>query len=35
MNERELLVEMKGALTIALRVIEKRLEDTKEQSKAA
>jgi len=35
MSERELLVELKRALTIALRAIEKRLETTKEQARAA
>jgi hypothetical protein len=34
-TERELLVELKRALTIALRAIEKRLEATKEQTRAA
>ena len=35
MTERELLVELKRALTIALRAIEKRLETTEAQSRAA
>ena len=35
MSERELLVELKRALTIALRAIEKRLETVKDQPKAA
>ena len=35
MTERELLVELKRALTIALRAVEKRLEATKEQTRAA
>ena len=35
MTERELLVELKRALTIALRAIEKRLEATKERTRAA
>jgi hypothetical protein len=34
-TERELLVELKRALTIALRAIEKRLEATKDESRAA
>jgi len=35
MSERELLVELRRALTIALKAIEKRLEITKEHAKAA
>ena len=34
-TEHELLVELKRALTIALRAIEKRLEATKERTRAA
>ena len=35
MSERELLVELRRALTIALKAIEKRLDTVKEQTKAA
>ena len=35
MSERELLVELKRALTIALRAVEKRLEAVKDTPKAA
>ena len=35
MSERELLVELKRALTIALRAIEKRLDAVKDTQKAA
>jgi len=35
MGERELLVELKRALTIALRAIEKRLDTVKDARKAA
>jgi hypothetical protein len=34
-SERELLVELKRALTIALRAIEKRLDTVKDQVRAA
>ncbi len=35
MSERELLVELRRALMIALKAIEKRLETVKDQTKAA
>ena len=35
MTERELLVELKRALMIALRAVEKRLETVKDTQKAA
>ncbi len=35
MSERDLLVGLKRALTIALRAIEKRLDNVKDQARAA